>query len=170
SFELQEEASPGLVRESIEFTENAMDLSVHQLVSREWSFGAHYRLAHAELESRYPEYAPALFLGGLAGRSRAQGWLQTLELSALYRHASGLFGRVEGNWFSQEWREDNASREGDEFWQLNLVAGYRFPRHRGEVALGVLNALGGDYRLHPINQHPDLPRSRTFYARILLNF
>jgi hypothetical protein len=36
--------------------------------------------------------------------------------------------------------------------------------------VGVLNLLDNDYRLDPINQYAELPRSRTFYARLLLNF
>jgi outer membrane receptor protein involved in Fe transport len=72
--------------------------------------------------------------------------------------------------FAQDRKQDEGSAPGDDFWQVNLIVGYRFPRQRAEIAAGVLNVLDNDYRLDPINWHADLPRSRTFYARLLLNF
>ena len=99
-----------------------------------------------------------------------KGWLHTLKLTGLYRLPSGLFARAEGVFFAQTREQDGLTVPDDDFWQLNLTAGYRFPRQKAEIAMGVLNVLGGDYRLDPINQHVDPPRSRTFYARLLLNF
>jgi hypothetical protein len=34
----------------------------------------------------------------------------------------------------------------------------------------LLNVTGTSYRLHPINLYPDLPRERTLFARLELNF
>ena len=78
--------------------------------------------------------------------------------------------RVEGQWWSQEMRESLAGTPGDNFWQLNLLAGYRSPRRRVEISIGLLNVTGQDYRLHPINLHPELPRERTLFTRLQLNF
>jgi Tfp pilus assembly protein PilF len=160
----------GLLRESIHFTENAFDLSVHQLVGKEWSFGAHYRLAFAELDRSYPEYDPSIVVEGLDGRHREKACLHTVELSALYRHHTGVFGRADANWFLQTRRDDGAKLPGEDFWQLNLKTGYRFPKQRAEITVGVLNATGVDYRLSPLNAYSEQPRSRTFYAQLLLNF
>jgi hypothetical protein len=93
-----------------------------------------------------------------------------LNLTGLYRHQSGFFGRVESVFFAQDRERESISLPGDDFWQVNVVGGYRFPKQRAEVAVGVLNALDNDYRLDPINSYADQPRSRTFYARVLINF
>lgn len=173
----------GLIRERVIFREHAVDLSAHQLVAREWSFGVRYRLAYAELGQSFPEY-PNLGYGGVSDRTRREGWLHSVSLSGLYRHSSGVFARSEGLFFLQDraWKGrfgpgeppplpgDPRIAPGDQFWQVNLYAGFRFRRQRGEVAVGILNLLDEDYRLDPLNQHAELPRSRTFYARLLLNF
>jgi outer membrane receptor protein involved in Fe transport len=167
----------GLIKERVRFNEYAMDVSAHQLLFEEWSFGARYRLAYAQLKRSFPEY-PGLGAGGVEDSRDWLGWLHTLNLSGLYRHHSGFFVRGEGVLFAQDRKREGRSQDfGDtitsgksSFWQLNGTVGYRFPKQRAEIAIGVLNALGDDYQLDPINQHPDLPRSRTFYARLLLNF
>jgi hypothetical protein len=159
----------GLIEQRVRFNECAMDASAHQLVGAEWSFGATYRLAYAQLKQSFPEY-PGLGVGGLEDISDWNGWLHTLRLTGLYRHSSGFFARAEGVLFAQDRRRQALSLASDDFWQVNALVGYRFPKQRAEIAVGLLNALGHDYRLDPINQHPDLPRSRTFYARLLLNF
>ena len=59
---------------------------------------------------------------------------------------------------------------GDDFWQFNLYAGYRFPRLRGAVTVGVLNLGGEDYHLNPLTPYNELPHERVFVARLRLNF
>jgi hypothetical protein len=41
-----------------------------------------------------------------------------------------------------------SSQLGDDFWQHNVWSGYRFPRRRAELRLGVLNLADQDYRLN----------------------
>ena len=59
---------------------------------------------------------------------------------------------------------------GDDFWQFNLFAGWRGFQRRFEVRVGVLNITGEDYRLNPLNLTAELPRERTFVARMKFNF
>jgi hypothetical protein len=159
----------GLIKQEVRFREYALDMSAHQLVGREWSFGARYRLAHAELKQRFPEY-PGIAFAGLHDKLETHGWLHTVSLTALYRHSSGLFAQAEGHWFSQARETNTVALTGDSFWQANLIAGYRFPQQKAELAVGLLNVFDKDYRLDPINQYAERPRARTFYARLLLNF
>jgi len=159
----------GLITEQVRFREHALNFSAHQLIADEWSFGVRYRLAYAELKQNFPEY-PDLGFAGVEDSSDLRGWLHTLRLSGLYRHRSGFFVSAEGTFFAQDREQDGNSVPGDRFWEVNLIAGYRLPRQRAEIAVGVLNLLDTDYRLDPINQHADQPRSRTFYARLLINF
>jgi Flp pilus assembly protein TadD len=161
--------SLGLIQQRVRFREYALDMSAHQLVANEWSFGARYRLAHAQLKQRFPEY-PGIAFAGLHDNLDTRGWLHTVSLTALYRHSSGLFAQGEANWFSQSRETNDVALTGDSLWQVNFMAGYRFPQQKAEVAVGLLNAFDKDYRLDPINQYADRPRARTLYARLLLNF
>ncbi len=58
----------------------------------------------------------------------------------------------------------------EDFWQHNLIAGFRLKRQRGELSLGVLNLAGTDYHLNPLTPYSELPRERVFIARLKLNF
>ena len=59
---------------------------------------------------------------------------------------------------------------GDDFFQHNLFAGYRFAHRRAEILLGILNLAGQDYHLNPLTVYAELPRERTFMARLQLQF
>jgi outer membrane receptor protein involved in Fe transport len=59
---------------------------------------------------------------------------------------------------------------GDDFWQFNLFAGYRFPRRRAELTFGLLNLTDQDYRLNPLNLYLELPRQRTLLVSLRFNF
>jgi Tfp pilus assembly protein PilF len=161
--------SLGLIAEDVHFRERGLDFSAHQLISDEWSLGVRYRLGYARLKRSFPEY-PGLGVDSVDDNTDWQGWLHTLSLGGLYRHHSGFFTRAEGVLFAQDRERDGSSAPGDNFWEVNLIAGYRFPKQRAEIAVGVLNVFDTDYRLDPINPYAEQPRSRTFYARLLINF
>ena len=59
---------------------------------------------------------------------------------------------------------------GDDLVQQNFYLGWRLRRQRAELSLGVLNFNDADYRLNPLNVYAELPRERTFVARLKLNF
>ena len=59
---------------------------------------------------------------------------------------------------------------GDDIFQFNAYAGYRFRRNYGDVTLGFLNMTDQDYQLNPLNYYNELPRERTLVARVRLNF
>ena len=56
------------------------------------------------------------------------------------------------------------------FAQFNVFAGYRFPRRRAELTVGLLNIADQDYRLNPLNLHADLARERTLTVNFKFNF
>ena len=49
-------------------------------------------------------------------------------------------------------------------------AGYRFPRRKAELTLGVLNLTDQDYRLNPLTLYDELPRGRTFMSQLRFSF
>ena len=127
---------------------------------------ARYRISEARFSQEFLGIDPVLGTVSTAFK----GTLQTLKFGASVRHESGLFAAVEGVWWSQQLAGDLSGLPGDTFWQENLQVGFRFPRRRAEVSVGILNLSDRSYHLHPINVYPDLARSRTFFAQVQLNF
>lgn len=126
------------------------------------------------------------------GDSTEEAGLHQLSLYALYNHPSGFFARAEANWYQQQndatvttaaalpvdpgfleaprLRTQNLGLPGDEFWQFNVLGGFRFYRNQCELSCGVLNLTDQDYRLNPLNPYVELPRERTFVVRCKLTF
>ena len=168
-------ATPGSLRETLHYREHSAALTLNQLVSEAWSFGASYRFTRAELERELPEVPVTVFEGA---RRVDFGDLHQAGGFAVFNHPSGWFATTDLVWYWQHssvttYPGGSAVRTavpGEVFPQLNVVVGYRFLNRRGEVALGGLNLTGEDYQLNPINLYTELPRERVFYARVRLRF
>ena len=181
------EAEPGMqpagvssTPDKLDFLEHSAALILNQIVADEWALGLSYRFARSELQRTLPEVPVSDLamngLGGLHGTEESD--LHRFGTFALFNHPSGFFARTELDWYLQENRQTRFSGgafhdedlPGDEFPQFNLLAGYRLPRQRGDITLGVLNVTGEDYHLKPLNFYSELPRERVFYARLRFRF
>jgi outer membrane receptor protein involved in Fe transport len=151
----------------LSFQERWMDVSVHQLLGNYFSVGANYRLSQDHLNSTFTQLNPIL---GAQANSAIQGTLGVLSLDGIFQLPCGIFASMQGQWWQQNLSQDLSSVPGDHFWQLNAEIGYRSPRRRVQISVGFLNITDQDYRLHPINLYPDLPRSRTLALKLQLNF
>jgi outer membrane receptor for monomeric catechols len=112
----------------------------------------------------------ALALDGFQRERDQDATLHQAGLFLIYNHPSGFFGQWNGQWFKQVNGGSASPGPGDNFWQFNVFAGYRFPRRRAEVSLGVLNLTDHDYRLNPLNVTAELPRERTLVMTVRVNF
>jgi len=99
-----------------------------------------------------------------------KGTLQTLNLHAIYQNPCGFFAQMEGVFTQQQNRGYNPALAGDEFWQVNVLTGWRFCHRRAELTIGVLNLNGKDYHLSPLNLYQETPRERTFYTQFKFQF
>ena len=156
-----------------QFEERSVTVSVDQLIGRDFSLGARYRLARAEAEEFYPEVRPfdaALLRDGFRAETELRATLQQLDLHAIYNHPRGFFASAQALWNHQSNAGYDPDLAGDEFWHFNVYAGYRFLQRRGEVTVGLLNIADQDYRLNPLTLYNELPRERTFYCRLRLRF
>ena len=168
-------AVPSSLEQRLDYDERSAAIWLNQLVANDWSFGARYQFTRSELGTRFPEVPVAVF-GGADANKRAD--LHRVTAQGRYQHSSGLFGRAEWDWYHQSNSEQHfvsgsrvrSELPGDSFGQVNAFLGYRFPRQRGELWFGVLNAAGGDYHLDPLNVYSELPRERVWVARLLFNF
>lgn len=146
------------LRQELDFRERALTASASQLVGRDLAFTARYRLSEAGLDWALPE-VPARARGS---RFNGESDLHELELAARFNHPSGAFAAWASSWTRQANRGDVAGLPGDDFWQHNLWVGWRLFRRQVEVAFGVLNLTGQDYRLVPLNYYLETYRDRTF--------
>lgn len=162
---------PAQTRERLGFQERSLLLTANQLLGNEWSVGVRYRVAHAELEDEFIDIREGTGLaGGLERQRDLSALLHQLHLFAVFNHPSGFFARAGSIWTSQDNDGYNPDLDGDDFWQFNVEAGWRFFRRRMEARVGLLNVTDQYYRLNPLNLTSELPRERTLVVSLRLNF
>ncbi len=165
-------AIPSGLRENLDFQEKSLQFTANQLLDKEWALGARYRLSQAVLNDNFvdvPNSVPAGFVN-FQPRQRTEGILHQLDLSAIYNHSSGFFAEGQALWFAQHNAGYTPAEPGDAFWQLNTFIGYRSPRRKAEVTLGLLNLTDQNYQLNPLNVYNEQPRARTLVVRVKFNF
>jgi outer membrane receptor protein involved in Fe transport len=141
------------------------------LILNEFSFGAHYRLRHADLEDIFTDVSPTLpAFNGFITSQHPRATLHQLYLFTIFNHPSGFFSQFQSVWNAQSNSGYSAPLPGDDFWQFNAFVGYRLPRRHLEVSVGVLNLTDRDYRLNPLTLYAELPRERTAVMTLKLNF
>ncbi|MBL9169079.1 MAG: TonB-dependent receptor [Verrucomicrobiales bacterium] len=158
------------VREHLNYEERSLTAYAYQLLGQEWSLGGRYRLSHAELDLAHPDLPSTAFPVPPFGSPATSALLHQLRLFLQFQHPGGFFSSVEALWHRQQNFDYTPDLPGDQFWQLNVYAGYRWPNRRAEVRLGLLNVTGQDYRLNSLNLTDTLPRERTLALTLKLNF
>jgi tetratricopeptide (TPR) repeat protein len=157
-------------RQRLDFAERVLTLALNQLLGDDWTVGAHYRLSDAELDASFPEFPASIAIGAATRAQHVEATLHQLNLQAIWNHPSGFFFQTRAVWSAQSNRGYQPDQPGDDFWQFDVYGGYRFPRRRAEIRLGVLNLADQDYRLNPLNLTAELPRERTFAAALRFTF
>ena len=156
---------PDSTSENLDYKELQVTATVNQLLGDEWALGARYRITDSSLLQQQPELGLSSYESAL---------LQELTLSLDWNSSTGLFGRLEGNWYKQDLEgvtdASGAILESDPFIQTNLSLGYRFNDNNAQVSLSALNLFNQDYELSPLNPFLDLPRQRTFVVQCRWNF
>jgi len=160
--------SPTLTAQSLEYRERNASAYFNQLLGRECSIGARYRISEARLETSLEGLAGVPGAASLDQNQRAV--LQHGQIFFIYNHPNGFFAEWSSDWYHQANHGDDAGLPGDDFWQQNVFAGYVFSHRRAELRFGLLNLTGQDYRLNPLNLQSELARGRTFTASLRLNY
>ncbi len=160
------------VRENLDYQEKSLLVTANQLLGREWSLGARYLLTQAVLNDNLPgvPISPSYITKPIVPSQRTEGLLQQLSLSAIYNHPYGFFAQEEALWYGQSNSGYTPGEPGADFWQFNAFVGYRFPRRKAQVTLGLLNITDQNYNLNPLNLYNELPRSRTLVLSLQVNF
>ena len=161
--------SPGTTRQSLDFRERNLSAYAAQLLGDYFSVSARYRLSEAKLIGQFPEIPDAATgLGQLEQNNRAV--LHQIAVALNFNHRSGLFAQWESSWYHQNNFGYSTALPTEDFWQHNLLVGYRFAHRHAELRTGILNLADTDYRMNPLNFGAALPRGRTFVVSLRLNF
>ncbi|HEX3798579.1 MAG TPA: FecR domain-containing protein [Verrucomicrobiae bacterium] len=154
--------------EYLDYRELAFSANINQLLGDQFVVGGGYKLDRVRLGDTLPEIP----IAALATASQEYGaTLHETTGYILFNHPSGFFARVDATWYRQQNSANSAfigAGPGDSFVQENIYAGWRFLDRRIEARFGLLDLSGGGYQLSPLNTYQELPRKRTFMAR--LNF
>ena len=153
--------SASSTRQSLDYKEKSLSVTVNQLVGQQLTLGARYRLTYAELDGEFEDLDPSI--AGVPNQD-VSGTLHQVWLYGIYNCRCGFFFEADGIWSSQSNSGYAGTKPGDEFWQVNLHAGYRFWNRRAEARIGVLNVTDKDYKLNPLTLYNELPRERAFVA------
>jgi predicted Zn-dependent protease len=162
--------SPTTFRQTLDYRERNLSAYVNQLICRDWSAGARYRLSEGKLNAQLPGLAGVPGATTVQQEQNERAVLQHGQLFLIYNHPCGFFAGWSSDWYHQDNHGDAAGLADADFWQHNFFAGYVFPHRRAELRLGILNLTGQDYRLNPLNLQPEPARGRTFTAALRLNF
>ncbi len=158
------------IRERLNYAEETIGFSVQQLIGFNWTVGFAHHLTRSDLNWSYP----GLVANNNPTRTE-DAMLHRTSGRINFVHPAGWFGRFEADWFRQSNHGypnsvHHESRSPEEFCQLNLWAGLRFARRRGEVTVGALNLTDQSFHLNSLTPYADLPRERVFVARLRLDF
>jgi Tfp pilus assembly protein PilF len=160
---------PSGLNEVLDYRERSLLLTVDQLLGKEWALGGRYRLTEARLDQHFPEVSYVIMPSDIfRGDQHHELTLHQLDLHVLFNHETGFFTQFNALWNSQN--NSGPDLPGDQFWQFNFFAGYRFAERRAQLTLGFLNLTDRDYHLDPLVLHSELPRGRTFMTRLDLSF
>jgi hypothetical protein len=155
------------VVQRLNYNEPSIVATVNQLLGDEWSIGVSYQFTHSDLNVTYPGFLAA----PLSPSAHVQADLHQVTPYILFNHPTGFFARADAPWYAQHnYGDYNPPEPGDTFYQVNLHAGYQFPRQHGSFTVGLLNVNGTDYRLNPLNPYLELPRSRVWSLELRLSF
>ena len=173
---------PSQFPENLKYQDKSLLFTANQLLGKEWSLGASYRLTQSVVHDDFPSVPNDLlhFPYSIVPHQRTEGLLQQFNLSAVYNHPSGFFAKAEAVWNNQHYSGYNAIQLGptiaagfvprDDFWQFNAYIGYRAFHRRAEVTLGLLNLGDQNYSANSLNLYNQYPRGRTLSLSLRLNF
>jgi Flp pilus assembly protein TadD len=160
-------------KQDLDFHEYSLTFSVNQLLGRQWSAGANYRLSQANLDWNFPGInTPNLEnnVSSLQPYQNLTSVLNHVNLHANWNHPSGLFALFTADWYHQHNSGFTPGEPGDDFWQFNAYAGWRLWKRRVEFTVGLLNLFDQNYRLEPLNLYNETARNRTFVTSLRISF
>ncbi len=100
---------------------------------------------------------------------------QRTPVGLSYHWPSGIYLQSEGTYVDQEISRSGVT-DGENFWNLDAVVGYRFPKRYGKAEIMVKNLLDKEFNYYDLSFHsgefltPRFQPERQVYARVTLFF
>ena len=152
--------------QSFDFHEYAATVSVDKLLGDQWSVGMTGRRVNSRLRAGL-DPGDAI---GWREQFHQTAALTAATLRATWNSPRGWFAGAE---LSQIWQDFTAvdylliPRQGDvRPIQLDVQLGWRFPRNRGEITVGIQNMTASAERLAVLSGQAEYPDERVFFARL----
>ncbi|MCD8533816.1 MAG: TonB-dependent receptor [Verrucomicrobia bacterium] len=125
-----------------------------------------YSLADSRLRTRFPAL-PRTLANLESIEYTDNSLLFQGEISLHFNHPGGWFGR----WASRVDRQWNDEPFPDEStWRHDFLLGYRFPKRRLEVMVGIQNLSDQTPQFNPLNSPRQLAPQRTVYIQAVVSF
>jgi len=153
------------------FQEKDAFVSVSQLLCKEVSVGVRDTLTAVDVSAN--DFSPVTMT--TYPQNHENSTLNEFSLFGNYYVPCGFFSQFQANWWDQHNAYNNfaaggLSEPGNDFWQCNLYAGYRFPRRHIEMAVGLVNMFNQGYNIDPVTYFLEQARTRTLVASLKFNF
>ena len=171
--DLNDYTVPSGLSQHVSYQEESLQFTVNQLLGRDWALGAQYRLSHAELNEKYPEVTDTVVIPPsfpIVPHQSLDATLNQVALYAIYNLPCGFFSEGDARWYGQNNSGYSPAEPGDNLWQFDAFAGYRFWHRTAQVTVGVLNIGDQNYTLNPLNAYSEMARERTLVVRFQFNF
>ena len=152
--------------EEVRFRERSIGASIDQLLGTQVALGASYRLTDSDYRSDFAESPSLVVPGGFQPIRIEDSVLHQVSVRSAFNHPCGFFSHFRAAWYKQSNTGYEVDMPGDSFWQLDAFAGYRFAQRRAQFTVGILNLADQDYRLNPLTFYHEMPRERTFFAKL----
>jgi tetratricopeptide (TPR) repeat protein len=100
---------------------------------------------------------------------------QRLPIGVSYFWQSGFYLKTIGTYIDQEIKQ-SGNTDQENFWNLDTVVGYRFPKHFGKAEIIVKNMLDKEFRYYDLSFQtgdplpPQYQPERQIFARVTINF
>jgi hypothetical protein len=100
---------------------------------------------------------------------------QRIPIGISYHWQSGYFVDIEGNNVVQKITRNGVS-DRDEFWNVDMMLGYRFHRRYGKAEIVIKNLLDEEFKYYDLSFHtnenmmPQFQPKRHLFFRFTLNF
>lgn len=153
--------------QNLDYNEQSFTAEVNQLLPDGFVAGLNYVFNHSGLKTTYSAIPP---LPNFSPVQEQSAYLHQIGAYLLFNHPSGFFAQFGAHGYLQQNFGYSPAEPGDDFVQLDLVGGWRFWQRRGQLLIGVLNLTAQNYSLNPLNEYPELPRSRVFYGQFSFEF
>ncbi|HXC34511.1 MAG TPA: hypothetical protein VNV43_01465, partial [Candidatus Acidoferrales bacterium] len=159
--------------QDLNYNEESVSATLNQLLPDGFVAGVSYDFTRSQLKTTYPDIPASVSPNELYSTyypENQSACLHTMDAYLLFNHPSGLFARFDANGYLQRNIGYDGAEPGDDFVQLNIQGGWRFFHRRAQLLVGVLNLTGRNYKLNPLTEYSELPRSRVFMAQFNFEF